>query len=461
MKKASTTGIFALLLISSLLGCTPSEQNVQQDSPNIVFLFSDDQSIPDLGAYGNSAIQTPNLDRLADEGMLFNRAYVTSSQCSPSRASILTGRFPHVVGASRLHMDAQPNYTSMIEILNENGYYTGAFRKVHQTEIQEQFDFYGDGNAAFSSFFDSVPEDQPFFLWFGSTDPHRGYNVDDYEYQHNPEDVIVPEYLPDTEEVRKDIANYYNEITRFDKESGEILELLAENGLAENTMVVMSGDNGLPFPRAKATLYEPGIKVPLIIKWPGKIDPGTTDELVSLVDLSATWVDAAGIQVPEGYGGKSLIPFFEDPQTDHREYLFAERNWHDTWDPMRAVVGDRYKLIQNYRPEIAYIPSLDIINSPSYKEIQRLESEGELTGNLSWYEKPNRPQVEFYDLVNDPYEWDNLAEEAEYDSLINEYQIILSKWMNKTHDFLPPPKGAFPAGSGLNDMYNPLNAEEY
>ncbi len=459
--KVPITFLSILLLTGSLLGCASSEENVQQDAPNIVFLFSDDQSSPDLGAYGNSAIQTPNLDRLADEGMVFRRGYVTSSQCSPSRASILTGQSPHVVGASRLHIDAQPRYESLIEKLNEQGYYTGAFRKVHQSEIQEQFDFYGDGDADFSSFFESLPENQPFFLWFGTTDPHRGYNLDEYEYQHNPGDVIVPEYLPDTEEVRKDIANYYNEITRFDTESGEILNLLEERGSSENTMVVVSSDNGMPFPRAKATLYEAGVRVPLIIKWPDRIEPGSTDELVSLVDLPATWLDAAGAEIPEGIGGKSLLPFFEDNETDHREYIFAERNWHDNWDPMRAVIGDRYKLIQNYRPEVGYIPSLDIINSPSYQEIQRLEEEGELSGNLSWYQQASRPQVEFYDLQNDPNEWNNLAEEAGYDSLINEYQQILSEWMNETHDFLPAPKGSFPEGSNLNEMYDPLNAEEY
>lgn len=459
--KVSISFVSVLLLICSLLGCVPSEENVREDLPNIVFLFSDDQSSPDLGAYGNSAIQTPNLDRLAEEGMVFRRGYVTSSQCSPSRASILTGRSPHVVGASRLHIDAQPRYESLIETLNDQGYYTGAFRKVHQSEIQEQFDFYGDGAASFSSFFESLPEDQPFFLWFGTTDPHRGYNVDEYEYQHNPENVIVPEYLPDTEEVRKDLANYYNEITRFDTESGEILNLLEERGLSENTMVVVSSDNGMPFPRAKATLYEAGVRVPLIIKWPSHVESGSTDELVSLVDLPATWLDAAGSEIPEGFGGKSLLPFFEDSESDHREYIFAERNWHDNWDPMRAVIGDRYKLIQNYRPEVEYIPSLDILNSPSYAEIQRLDSEGKLSGNLSWYQQDSRPQVEFYDLQNDPNEWNNLAGNAEYDSLINEYQQILSEWMNETNDFLPAPKGSFPAGSNLNDMYDPLNAEEY
>lgn len=429
--------------------------------PNIVFLFSDDHSVPDLGAYGNSAIQTPTLDRLAEEGVLFNRAYVTSSQCSPSRASILTGRWPHEVGASRLHADAQQEFTSLIEMLNDAGYYTGAYRKVHQQQIQDQLDFYGDADEALTSFFDELPEGRPFFLWFGSTDPHRPYNTGEYEYLHDPEMVIVPDYLPDTPAVRQDLADYYNEIRRFDRESGEILTILEEHGLSHNTMVVMSGDNGLPFPRAKATLYEAGIKVPLIVKWPDKIGAGTvSDELVSLLDLTPTWLEAAGIPVPEEMGGISLIPLFEGNSSDHREFLFAERNWHDNWDPMRAIIGKRYKLIQNYRPEVPYIPSLDLQNSRSYQEIQRLISESDLPKDLSWYTKESRPQVEFYDLHEDPGEWNNLASNPGYDTLVTRYQQILSEWMNQTSDFLPPPQGAFPQGSGLNGTYDVLNAEK-
>lgn len=454
--------LFLLVILFGSIYLNPfAEDNNEQEQVNIVFLFSDDQSAPDLGVYGNDAIHTPNLDRMADEAMVFRRAYVPSSQCSPARASILTGRSPHSVGGSRLHANVHSEFTSLVKLLNDEDYFTGAYRKVHQDNIQSQFDFYRD-NDDLAKFFEERPDNEPFFLWFGSRDPHRPYNSEDYDYSQDPAEVVVPDYLPDTEAVRKDLANYYNEITRFDRESGDILGLLEEHGLSENTIVVMSSDNGMPFPRAKATLYEAGAKVPLIIKWPGHTDEGTfTDELVSLIDLTPTWLEAAGINVPEEMEGRSLAPLLKGNQIDSREYVFTERNWHDTWDPIRAVTGERYKLIQNYRPEIQYIPSLDIKDSPSFQEIQRLQSENNLPEPLSWYAEKSRPRVEFYDLENDPGEWNNLAGNPEYDSLITEYQKVLSEWMNETNDFLPPPQGAFPESSGLNGKYDVLNAQEF
>lgn len=464
MKSFITGSILLIVSTFSLWSCAPDTPDDRKNEvlPNIVFLFSDDQSMPDLGAYGNSAIHTPNLDRMAEEGIKFNRAYVPTSQCSPTRAAILTGRSPHEVGASRLHVNVPREVTSLIELLNEKGYFTGAYRKVHQDNIKSEFDFYGGRKEALPSFFNERPKDKPFFLWFGSRDPHRPYNSGEYDYLHDPDEVIVPDYLPDTEAVRKDIANYYNEITRFDRESGEIMKLLEEQGLSENTMVVMSSDNGMPFPRAKATLYEAGIHVPLLIKWPEQVEGGeTSDALVSLTDLTPTWLEAAGIPVPAEMGGPSLIPLLKGDQKEAREYIFAERNWHDNWDPMRAVVGKRYKLIQNYRPKVKTLHTLDRLYSPTWDEFERLNNENKLNDRLQWYFASSKPPVEFYDLENDPGEWNNLATNPEYDSLITEYQQILGEWMNQTHDFLPAPLDAFPGGSRYNGEYEVLNAEEF
>lgn len=431
-----------------------------EERPNIVFLFSDDHSVPDLGCYGNDAVHTPHLDQMAEEGMRFDRAYVPSSQCSPCRAAVLTGHAPHATGASRLHAPANPQAPHLVEMLQEAGYYTGAYRKVHQPLVEEQFDFYGDDDRALSDFFEEAPDDRPFYLWFGSEDPHRPYGPGAFDPPHDPDDVHVPGYLPDTPEVRQDLAYYYDEIARFDAECGEILDLLERHGLADDTMVVMAGDNGLPFPRAKATLYEPGIHVPLLIKWPGVVSPGeTTDALVSLVDLTATWLDAAGVSPPSPLESRSLLPLLTGEASSVRDVVFAERNWHDNWDPMRCVVGPRYKLIQNYRPEVGYLPSLDIVESASYQEIERLMEEGALPEELAFYTADTRPRVEFYDLQEDPGEWNNLAENPDYQDLIEEHQRMLSDWMHDTHDFLPPMQEAFPGGpdSELNATIEPLN----
>jgi arylsulfatase A-like enzyme len=454
-----STAALGTASLSPPVGSVPSDA----PRPNIVFLFSDDHSVPDLGCYSNEVIRTPNLDALADEGLRFDRAYVTSPQCSPSRASLLTGRTPHAAGASRLHADAMSVMPSLVGLLNDAGYFTGAYRKVHQAEIQEQFDFYHD-DGDLARFFEQRRRDQPFFLWFGCRDPHRPYSDGAIESPHDPADVRVPDYLPNTSAVRQDLAHYYDEIARFDRECGTLLDMLDDRGLAANTMVVMAGDNGLPFPRAKGTLYEPGIRVPLLVRWPNRVDAGrTTDALVSLLDLPITWLHAAGMAPPETVHGTPLQPLLTGEVDAVRDRIYAERNWHDNWDPMRCVVGERYKLIQNYRPEVGYQPALDLANSPTYAEIQRLADADELSDRQAQvYTAETRPQVELYDLEADPGEWDNLASDAAHADRVRDLQLTLSRWMDETHDFLPPPRTAFPGGPGseLNTTINPLNGTE-
>ena len=457
------TGIAALsagFFSSSKINVFPQAFRQKSNRPNIVFLFSDDHTRDHMGCYGDKGIKTPNLDNMANEGIKFNRAYVASPQCSPSRASVLTGRFPHTVGASRLHSNALPEFTDIVRIFKSNGYYTGAYRKVHQDIIQKNFDFYGDDDEPLRTFFTERPKSKPFFLWFGSRDPHRPYGQGAFSPAHRPEDVTVPQFLPDTPKVRQDLAYYYDEIARFDKDCGIILELLDEYNLAQNTMVVMSGDNGMPFPRAKGTLYEPGVNVPLIIKWPGVIKGGSiSNELISLIDLPATWLDIAGINIPQEFEGISLKPYLSNEiQYIPRGYTFFERNWHDNWVPQRGCVTDKYKMIINYRPEAAYLPSLDLYESDSFAEIMRLGDAGTLQGNLRWYMNTSTPIYELYDLERDHGEWQNLADNPNYKNIQDELLEAISTWMFETTDFLPPMKGSFPADYPQYANINPLNA---
>ncbi len=253
-----------------------------------MFLISDDQSASEVGCYDNKAVRTPNLDRLAAEGMRFTRAYVASPQCSPSRGALLTGRVPHVTGSSRLHVDVLPEFPSIIEALKKQGYFTGAYRKEHQKGIEHQFDFKGEKDL--TAFFNKRPKDKPFFLWFGSTDPHRPYNPGAVDPPHDPKTVQVPDFLVNTPGTRQDLAHYYDYIRRFDKDCGEILRSLEAQGVGGNTIVVMSSDNGMPFLRAKGTLYEAGVNVPLLIKWPGHVKAGrVATDIVSLMDLPVTF----------------------------------------------------------------------------------------------------------------------------------------------------------------------------
>lgn len=451
--------LLTVLNVCTIVLLALGSRTLAAEPPNIVFLFSDDQTATDLGCYGNAVVRTPNLDKLASEGIRFTRAYVASPQCSPSRGAILTGLPPHTTGSSRLHVDVLPEFVSIIEAFKANGYHTGAYRKVHQKGIEQQFDFIG--NSDLSAFFKQRPKEKPFFLWFGSTDPHRPYKAGAISKPHNPDDVLVPDFLVNTAGTRQDLAFYYDYITRFDDDCGKILDLLEKEGLTNNTIIVMSSDNGMPFPRAKGTLYEAGINVPLIIKWPEMIKPGrVSSEIISLMDLPATWLDATGAQPLPHTFGKSLIPYFKEVKEPINEFVFAERNWHDNWQPSRTVISKRYKLIQNYRLEVPLLPTLDRLTSPAFTAIDSLGESGLLTPHLQQaYRAVPRAEVEFYDLVNDPGEWNNLAADPMYKALLLHYQSVLGAWMNQTHDFLPAPRDAYP-GYKFNDHYEPLNSEK-
>jgi arylsulfatase A-like enzyme len=447
-----------------------SQESIEKkDPPNIVFLFSDDHNVPDLGCYGRP-VQTPFLDKFASEGIMFTRAYVTCPQSSPSRASVLTGRTPHAIGASRLHSSVEADVPNLLPWLKQKGYYTASYYRVHQPNLQKQFelvvpaaDQVWDSIVDMNPFFQRIPKNRPFFLWFAPAIPRHGIGFSKSKFKglHDPAKVIVPDFLPDILQVRKELADYHDAIAFFDAQCGHIIDLLEKYGYADNTIIVMSGDNGFDWPRGKATLYESGINVPLIIKWPGKIKSGQRSEtLVTLMDLTATWLEAAGIPVPKKVEGHSLIPLFTGKDFKPHKYVFSERNWHNHWDPIRCAIGQRYKLIQNYRPEFPYEHILGYM--PSWDIIKKMRAEDQLTGKLLWYKETSktRPQVEFYDLQTDPGEWNNLVLKPEYKQLVEEYQLALSNWMNATNDFLPPPKNAFPAGTEFNNTIgNTLNGK--
>src|SRR5574340_347462 len=279
-------------LMKSTLAAAPAAAQAGGKPPNFVFLLSDDQTWNDLGCYGNTAVRTPNLDRMAAEGMRFNNCYVSSPQCSPNRSSIFTGCTPHTTSTSRLHTPMPDWEPSFLEPLKDRGYFAGAFRKVHQgASFDRRWNFYGPAKMPFEKFFDALPAGRPFWLQLGFTDPHRPYGDGAFDPPHDPKTVRVPPFLPDLPEVRRDIAHYYDRIARMDAECGRLFEILKRRNLADNTLVIFSGDNGMPFPRSKGTCYDPGIRVPLVAWWPGRIASGAVrEELIAHVDLPVTWL---------------------------------------------------------------------------------------------------------------------------------------------------------------------------
>jgi len=428
---------------SALAASLPESSTARKQSlPNFVFMISDDQSYSGAGCDGNKQIKTPNIDRLAREGLRFDRGFAPSPSCSPSRSAILTGESPHETGTSRFRSPMPASQKTILEYLKSQNYYTGAFKKVHQgTEFWSRWDFKGL-HKPIREFFEARPKDRPFFLHIGYHDPHRPYLPGERYPEKNPRSSVnVPSFLPDTPGVRKDIAHYYEAIERLDVNVGKLLELLEKYALTENTLVLFTSDQGMAFPGAKGTLYDPGLHVPLIARWPGKITPGrTSSDLVSLVDLAPTWLEAAGVRVPKAMEGKSFLPLLLGRNFQPREALYAERNFHTHLDLIRCVRTQRYKLIQNYLPEVPYRPLSDIARSPSWRSIEDLERHGKLSPALyqRYFKKP-RPAEEFYDLQKDPGELNNVATDPKYKTELLHLQQLLSRWMIATHDFLPPP----------------------
>ena len=422
------------------------------ETPNFVFLLGDDNGWPHLGCCGDPVIHTPNLDRMAREGMRFENAFVSSAQCSPNRSSILTGCAPHTTSTSRLHTPMPEWEPTIVDYLKDRGYFVGAFRKVHQgAQFDKRWSFYGGQQLDFEKFFDALPSGKPFYLHAGFTDPHRPYRSGAFQPPHDRKKIPVPRFLPDTPEVRDDLGNYYDFIARLDADYGRLLDTLERRGLAQNTLVIFTGDNGMPFPRAKGTCYEAGIHVPMLARWPGRVRAGSvTRELVAHVDLPATWLEAAGIPKPRKMQGRSLLGLLTGGAHPSRTEVFSERNWHDNFDPIRSVRTDRYKLIFNAAPHFPYRPAWDLADSPTWAAIQRLGRAGKLTPPQMTMLDPARPMLELYDLARDPDEFHNLATSPEHAGVLEDLKRRLSEWMHDTFDYLPPAttRPGEPAGRG-------------
>lgn len=432
--------VAALVLALVQLAAGPNE-TAAQDPPNILVLIADDAGWNDFGAYGHPTIRTPNVDRLSGSGLKVERAFLTVAQCSPSRISILTGKYPHQTGAEDLHMPLPDSLRIVPGYLSEAGYFTGHMRKTHYgPNANAQFDWYSeaadDDFTDFERFLDEAAA-RPFFMWVGFTDPHRAYGS--APAVHDASDARVPPYLVDDEATRGDLARYYDEISRMDAQIGYFLDVLESRNLRENTLVVFLTDNGRPFPRAKGTVYDAGIRTPLIFSWPAVIPEGVVYDagLVSVIDLAPTWLDVAGIDTPDQMVGASLRPMFTDQTVPGRDVIFSERNWHDCDEHIRSLRTDRFKLVRNAYVEMPHGTPADLGGSPSFRSLIRLKDQEKLAdGQARLFEVP-RPRIELYDLENDPYELRNLAAHEDYWQTARELAAVLDEWIEKTGDFPP------------------------
>ncbi len=444
-----------ITLIFVLLGAVAVSCNNRQEQtgepPNIIFIIGDDVGWNDLGCYGNLTIKTPNIDRLAAEGLRFDNAFLTASSCSPSRCSIITGRYPHNTGAAELHSPLPDNQVLFPEILKTHGYYTAQAGKWHFgggglgpavrafDRISPNRKRNGDGGEAmWLTFLRERPKDKPFFMWFASYDSHRPWGADHFKVTNAPADVGVPEFLFDGAQTRRDLASYYNEISRLDYYVGEVVKELGRQGIADNTIVMVTSDNGRPFPRCKTRVYDSGMKTPLLIKWPDHIARGSvTEALVSVIDLAPTILEIAGIQSGPTFQGKSFKDLFAHPKREFRHYVFSEHNWHDYEAYERQVRTKNFMYIINERPQFDSWGPADAVSSPSMKELYEAYRNGKLKEHQTDVFIKPRPEEELYDCIADPFQFVNLADDPEYKSGKENLSKVLAEWRKETGDTCP------------------------
>ncbi len=428
---------FIILLLTS---CQNSDF---QDHPNFILFITDDISWNDPGCYGNDAIRTPNIDRLAAEGLVFENAYLTASSCSPSRCSIITGRYPHNTGAPELHLPLPEGQVMFPQLLRESGYYTLLSGKNHMgQEVMKAFDTVspGRGPGCEEDWIDLMmnrPKDKPFFFWFASVDAHRDWQFNDKAPFYEPEDVNVPPMLFDGPETRADLAGYYHEISRTDHYLGEILNELKRQGIENNTYIIYMSDNGRPFPRCKTRLYDSGIKTPFIVWCPGKVPESKTHSLISSVDIAPTILELAGVEKNPEIQGVSFTNILTSPGETVRDIVFAEHNWHVYQNHERMVRYKNWVYIRNAWPERQNLCVESTAHFPAGHELWEAHDKGMTQPHQEDVFLKPRPFEELYNILQDPHQFHNLANESRHREILDSLIVILDSWEDETGDTVP------------------------
>ena len=461
--------IFIILVETVILFGCKDNKSIKQ--PNILFALGDDWSWPHASiAYemsipgSDNVIKTPNFDRIARGGILFKNAFCSAPSCGPSRSAILTGRNMWQLETGANLRGVFPNkFGVYTDALEEAGYHVGYIDKgcTPMKFIDGRNDPAGKKFNDFKEFMDKRNDGKPFCFWFGSHDAHRAYKKDSgVESGMNPKDVAVPAYLPDAEVIRKDICDYYYEVQRFDQRLGKMLTLIEEKGELENTLVVISGDNGLPFPRSKVEIYDSGTHVPLAISWPAAIKGGrVVDDFVNLAELGPTFMEAAGLKPLKTMTTKSFINILmsqEQGQVDSkRNKTFTGRGYHDfqcraddTGYPARALRTADFLYIRNYEPD--RWPSGDPItfreNRGKYGEVDPSPTKAFMEANhknikfIRLYKLAfeKRPNEELYDLRTDPSQLNNLAKNPKYEKQKQKMVAVFEKEFGATYKTAAP-----------------------
>ncbi len=409
------------------------------ESKNVVLLISDNQTWLDTGCYGNSVVQTPNIDRLAAEGVRFEHGFATVASCGPSRAVIYTGLLTHSNGQyahpHREHnQQIRDDVTSVFAMLKGNGYRTGLIGKDHIKPMEKYpIDFKPEGSnrdvwtmADHAREFVEENSSSPFLLVMAYSDPHPisidgvAWGIEptsDYlPVEYDPADIPVPGFLPDTDEVRESMAGYYQQISRMDHGVGLILDLIEKTGHTDDTLVIFISDHGTSEPGAMGTQYDPGLRVPFVVRRPGLSRPGLVNKaMVAFTDLTPTILDWTGTTFDDyPFHGRSILPILDDPDPEGWDEVLTSSVAHDIFAfyPMRTLRERRYKLIWNVNYQDEYPLPIDTVQRRLWVGLRERGEEN--LGPRKIADFLSRPQLELYDLENDPWEVNNLANDPSH-----------------------------------------------
>ncbi len=449
------------------------------NKPNILWLVVEDMS-PILEPYGDKTIKTPTITQLANEGVTFTNAYSTSGVCAPSRAAISMGMYPSSFGANNMRTTSNteetglPKYEAippvnakmLSQYLREEGYYT-------TNNLKTDYQFKApkaawDESGPYAHWRNREPG-QPFYAVVNFTTTHESGLFEPYGFrkiesrhyfsdnrkkiaklpQHHAEksseantavhvpkdlDFPIPPYLPDTPLVRRDLWKMYNNLAETDKQIAAVLQQLKDDDLYDNTIIMFYSDHGGPLPRQKRLIYDSGLRVPLIIRYPNADNAGKKDnQLVSFVDFAPTLLNLAGIDKPAHMQGRS---FLGKQQTAKREYIHAAADRFDGFtDVIRAVRNERFKYIRNYRPEQGYYLPVEYREKiPTMQELLRLRDERKLTAEQALWFRDKKDPEELFDLANDPHEINNIIDDPKYKGVVAELSAEMDRWLNDIND---------------------------
>lgn len=439
-----TFSLVSMKAILCLLICALGSQSLAAEPPNIVVFISDDHSQLDSQAYGSTEVRTPHMAKLAEDGLKFTHAFVASPACGPSRTALMTGLWSARNGAEANHQPKRPDVPSLPVVLKNIGYEIAVIGKVAHNGWAQSYDFDAvigppvgiSDTAEVAKFLNGRTSKKPLCLFVGTRHPHVPWSE---ERTYNPANVVIPKAHVDTLATREQRAGYLTDITKADTLLGEV-RALAHEKISGDTLFVYTADHGSQWPFGKWNLYDSGIRVPLIISWPGTLTPGTTtDAMVCWPDLLPTFIELGGGKVPEGIDGKSFAGLLRGKETKHRDRVFSTHSGDGDYNvyPMRSVRTSEWKYIRNLHPEFQHHSHISRSTGPSglaywSSWIEAAEMDAAAAATVKRF--TTRPAEELYNLTADPDELHNLASDPMQAERRANMSADLDSWMEQQGD---------------------------